>query len=154
MGFARPGLVLSPAMNARVDGRWLGAFMACRQRLPETDQVAPLLVEPGDIKTLGRWWKCERPDVVLMAEAMDWPPSAQPGIAWLMLKGKPRNLGGIDYQPKELGRVAVETVVAQIHRNERGTPQVPQTVLIDGVWMGTGTSHGTFQEKPTMNLRP
>jgi hypothetical protein len=30
--------------------------------------------------------------------------------------------------------VAVEVVVAQIHRNERGTPSVPQTVLIDGVW--------------------
>jgi hypothetical protein len=25
-------------------------------------------------------------------------------------------------------------VVAQIHRNERGTPPVPQTVLIDGLW--------------------
>jgi hypothetical protein len=28
----------------------------------------------------------------------------------------------------------VEVVVAQIHRNERGSPPVPQTVLIDGVW--------------------
>jgi len=135
MGCQRPGLVLSPAMNERVDGRWLGAFMACRQRLPETDRVAPLLADPGNRKALGHWWKSERPDVVLVAESMDWPPSTRPKLAWLMLGGRAPDLGGIDYQFEELGRVAVEVVVAQIHRNERGTPQVPQTVLIDGVWL-------------------
>ncbi len=135
MGFSRPGLVVSPAMHERVDGRWLGGFMACRQRLPEQDRVAPLLVDPSDRKALVRWWKHERPDVILVAEALNWPPSTQPATAWLMLNGKPRDLGGMDYQPQELGRVAVEVVVAQIHRNERGTPQIPQTVLIDGVWI-------------------
>ena len=121
-------------MNERVDGRWLGAFMACQQRLPEQNRAAPLLVDTGDRKALGRWWKQERPDVVLMAEVLDWPPSARPKIAWLMLNGQPQALGGMDYQLEKLGGVAVEVVVAQIHRNERGTPPVPQTVLIDGVW--------------------
>jgi LacI family transcriptional regulator len=134
MGYVRPGLVLSHEMNERVNGRWLGAFMACQQRLTEQNRAAPLLVEPGDRKALGRWWKQERPDVVLMAEVLDWPPSARPKIAWLMLNGQPQALGGMDYQLENLGGVAVEVVVAQIHRNERGTPPVPQTVLIDGVW--------------------
>jgi hypothetical protein len=26
-------------------------------------------------------------------------------------------------------------VVAQIHRNERGSPRIPHTVLIDAVWV-------------------
>jgi len=134
MGYVRPGLVLSHEMNERVNGRWLGAFMACQQRLTEKNRATPLLVEPGDRKALGRWWKQERPDVVLMAEVLDWPPSARPKIAWLMLNGQPQALGGMDYQLEKLGGVAVEVVVAQIHRNERGTPPVPQTVLIDGVW--------------------
>ncbi|HEX5790592.1 MAG TPA: LacI family DNA-binding transcriptional regulator [Luteolibacter sp.] len=136
LGFKRPGLVLSPEMHERVNGRWLGAFMACRQRLPETDRVEPLLVDPRDSKTLERWWKSARPDAVLVAESLDWPMHQGPELAWLMLGGEPRDLGGMDYQLEELGRVAVEVVVAQIHRNERGTPQVPQTVLIDGVWSG------------------
>ena len=134
MGYVRPGLVLTHEMNERVDGRWLGAFMACQQRLSEQNRVGPLLVDTGDRKALGRWWKQERPDVVLMAEVLDWPLSARPKIAWLMLNGQPQALGGMDYQLEKLGGVAVEVVVAGIHRNERGTPPVPQTVLIDGVW--------------------
>jgi hypothetical protein len=43
-------------------------------------------------------------------------------------------VGRLNHQPDQLGRVAVEMVVAQIHRNERGSPAVPQTVLIDGIW--------------------
>ena len=120
--------------------------MACQQRLTEQNRAAPLLVEPGDRKTLGRWWKQERPDVVLMAEVLDWPPSARPKIAWLMLNGQPQALGGMDYQLEKLGGVAVEVVVAQIHRNERGTPSVPQTVLIDGAWSEpAGCSSSSFQ---------
>ena len=46
----------------------------------------------------------------------------------------PKELCGLDYRPQQLGRVAVEMVVAQIHRNERGHPDIPQTVLIDAVW--------------------
>jgi LacI family transcriptional regulator len=137
LGYSRPGLVLSPEMHERVDGRWLGAFMACRQQLPECDWVSPLLVDPSDGKALSRWWRNERPDVVLVAEAMEWPKAVRADLAWLMLGGKPRDLGGMDYQLEELGRVAVEVVVAQIHRNERGSPLIPQTVLIDGVWHGS-----------------
>lgn len=34
-----------------------------------------------------------------------------------------------------MGRVAVEMVVAQIHRNERGIPSDPYEILIDSVWV-------------------
>ena len=37
-------------------------------------------------------------------------------------------------QPREQGRVALDLVVAQIQRNERGSPVRPQTVLLDPVW--------------------
>lgn len=137
MGYSRPGLVLSHAMHERVDGRWLGAFMACCQRLPGHDRVPPLLADPADKRALGKWWKFWRPDCVLVAEQLDWPKSARLRLAWLMLNEKPRDLGGMDYQLEELGRVAVEVVVAQIHRNERGSPHAPQTVLIDGMWLAT-----------------
>lgn len=38
---------------------------------------------------------------------------------------------------RHVARVAVEMVVAQIHRNERGSPVIPQTVLIDAVWVAS-----------------
>ena len=45
-----------------------------------------------------------------------------------------RGSGWINYRPEQLGSVAVEMVVAQIHRNERGSPAIPHSVLIDAVW--------------------
>jgi hypothetical protein len=42
---------------------------------------------------------------------------------------------GLALREEQLGRVAVEMVVAQIHRNERGSPAIPHTVLIDAVWV-------------------
>jgi len=141
-GFGRIGLVLSPAMNKRVEGKWLGAFLASQQRLPMTHRVAALIAERDDPRELARWLRRERPDVVLAAEVFAWRqaihlnrgPARPPAIGWLMKQKNPRGLGYLDYRPEQLGRVAVEMVVAQIHRNERSNPTVPQTVLIDAVW--------------------
>jgi LacI family transcriptional regulator len=141
-GFSRIGLVLSPAMNKRVEGKWLGAFLASQHRLPMTHRVAALIAERDDSQTLARWLRRERPDAVLAAEVFAWRQAIHlnrdqaraPAIGWLMKQKTPRGLGYLDYRPEQLGRVAVEMVVAQIHRNERSKPTVPQTVLIDAVW--------------------
>jgi hypothetical protein len=39
-----------------------------------------------------------------------------------------------------VGAAAVDTVVAQIHRNERGVPVFPKTVMIEGSWMDGETA--------------
>jgi LacI family transcriptional regulator len=142
-GLSRIGLVLTAAMNERVEGKWLGSFLACQQQLPKHERVSALLARLDDPAALAQWLGEERPDAVLVAEEFPWTEAirlngsragATP-IAWLMQQGKHRDLGGLDYRPEQLGRVAVELVVAQIHRNERGIPEFPQTVLIDAVWV-------------------
>lgn len=142
-GFRRIGLVLSPAMHERVEGKWLGAYLVCLERLPAGDRLTPLLAAQEDYEALAAWRRRERPDAVLVAEEFVWGPpsrtqpddSRRPAPGWLMWPGNLRGLGGIDYRFEQLGRVAVEAVVAQIHRNERGSPAIPQTVMIDGVWV-------------------
>ena len=140
-GFRRIGLVLTPAMNERVEGKWLGAFHACQEQLPKSERVSPLLAARDDNHTIARWLLREKPDAVLVAEkffrteinrlkgnSFKWP-----FIAWLMQQAGGRGFGGLDLRLEQLGRVAVEMVVAQIHRNERGSPAIPHTVLIDAV---------------------
>ena len=142
-GFRRIGLVLTPSMNDRVEGKWLGAFLACRHQLPERDHVSPLITAQDDRKALEGWLHHESPDAVLVAEEFPWPvryrsdrtPSRPLSVAWLMQPEGGRDTWGVDYRPEQLGRVAVELVVAQIHRNERGNPSISQTVLIDAVWV-------------------
>lgn len=143
-GFRRMGLVLSPAMNKRTEGKWLGAFLAVQAELNAPERLAPLLASPEDRPALATWLEREQPEVILVAETFPWPSvrrGLQPGgklpaRAWLMLPPAASQLsaGGLDYRPEQLGRVAVEMVVAQIHRNERGRPLTPQTVLIDAIW--------------------
>ena len=145
-GFQRIGLVLSPAMNKRTEGKWLGAFLAARADWLANETVEPLLTAHDDRSALASWLDLQQPDVVLVAEEFAWQttgPSTRPGHklpdrAWLMFQpSRSRRGGGLDYCPEQLGRVAVEMVVAQIHRNERGQPPIPQTVLIDAIWRDT-----------------
>ena len=142
-GFRRIGLTLTPAMNERVEGKWLGAFLSCQQQLPKSVRVAPLLTGCETPKTLARWLRREAPEAVLVAETFCWQAASRlcgsslkcPPLCWLMRCDDLGDLGGLDHQPEQLGGVAVEMVVAQIHRNERCSPERPHTIEIDAVWI-------------------
>ena len=142
-GFRRIGFALSPEVNERVEGKWLGAFLFCQQRLPANERVAPLIAAGKEREAFVRWLQNEKPEVVLVAEE----PSHQipktssgrvvkrPVICSLTGPDGIRGKGGLDYRPEQLGSIAVEMVVAQIHRNERGSPAIPNSILIDAVWI-------------------
>jgi LacI family transcriptional regulator len=152
-GYQRIGLVLTPAMNDRVEGKWLGAFLACQQQWPQGQRVKPLLAN-DEREILARWLHREDPDALLVAEEFRWPATTRlsgnrrrhPAIAWLMHPTGRCDLGHLDYRAAQLGRVTVEMVVAQIHRNERESPAMPHTTLIDAAWVelssGTGSRRG------------
>ena len=138
-GFKRIGLLLTSKMNDRVEGRWLGAYMSCQHEMTEENRLAPLLIEENDLLSIKKWVKSQAPDVIIMAEnrlhtATLFKTERRKVIpvAWLMEQKS--GLGHLDYLPEQLGRVAIEMVVAQLHRNERGSPSLPQTALIDAVW--------------------
>jgi DNA-binding LacI/PurR family transcriptional regulator len=137
--FSRIGLLLSPEMNHRVEAKWLGAFQACQQQTPAADRVSPLLGACDDHEAVAEWLRRERPGVLLAAEvsALRCVKQLNPRlpIGWLMQQQDHRGVGYLDYRPNQLGRVAVELVVAQIHRNERGSPAIPQTVMIGSAWI-------------------
>lgn len=142
-GFRRIGMALSPEINERVEGKWLGAFLFCQHRLPASERVAPRIAAPEDEAGFVRWAREEKLDAVLVAEK---PLLQDRNTARRGVPGKPMlfsikgteetpNEEGLDYRPELLGSIAVETVVAQIHRNERGSPAFPHTIIIDPVWV-------------------
>jgi hypothetical protein len=142
-GFRRIGLVLSPALTDRVEGKWLGAFLAEQRRWPSSQRLPPLLVDAGEPTLFDAWLRRHKPDVVLLAEphVAAWlgpngRSAASPlPVAWLELDQKTKNVWHIDYKAERIGAAAVELVMGQIHRNERGSPAVPHTMLLESAWV-------------------
>jgi DNA-binding LacI/PurR family transcriptional regulator len=138
--FSRVGMILDNAMNERVTGKWLGAFLAESMLLPARDRVSPLIIRGHRESETAIWLKRQRPDAVLLAEAahaqmwLDRGPGGRKSIAWLMQAEAKSGSSGLDYHPGRLGRLAVDMVVGQIHRNERGTPSLVHTTLVDAAW--------------------
>ena len=142
-GFRRIGLVLSRAMHERVEGKWLGAYRSEQVTWPEAECIPVLLAEAADEAQFIAWHKRFQPDAVLLAEPYveKWIGNSSarrkraPAVAWLRrIESMPKDTFAIDTQPDKMGAAAVELVVAQIHRNERGSPDIPHTLLLDGVW--------------------
>ena len=140
-GFKRIGLALSPRMNARLNGQWLGGYVAAPLRRGGEFPLPPLLVNESDGTKFERWMKEHQPDALLLAESFiaTWAQSADvsgtsPALAWLALEPEQTNVWGLDYRAENIGSAAVDMVVGQIHRNERGSPAHPHTLLLDSVW--------------------
>jgi DNA-binding LacI/PurR family transcriptional regulator len=138
MGITRIGLVLSSVVNERVNCGWCGAFLASQLNWPKAQRIAPLLVNADEESKFRVWLRREKPEALLIAEphVHSWLRGKKsPQVAWLALKAGQRNVRGIDHQPERIGAAAVELLVGQIHRNERGLPPVPHALLLDGVWV-------------------
>ena len=156
MHYKRIGFLLSSFMDERVEGKWLGAFLASQQRLPKKEQVTPLILNKKEM--FSRWLRTEKPDVLLRAERFEWDSApnrkaaALPPTFWLMRQGRESGLGHLDYHPEQLGRVAMDTVIAQLHRNESGRPSVPQSILIDASWRSPGTQGSGITSPPRRKM--
>lgn len=140
-GFRRIGFAMSPWMDQRMDVRWKAAYLASQLDWPEEDRLPPLIVGEDQEDAYRAWKDKHRPDVVIMADTYvaAWEKTVRRGerplrTVWLVVDGLRRGIWGIDYRSDLLGAAAVEMVIGQIHRHERGSPPVPHTLLIDGAW--------------------
>jgi hypothetical protein len=89
------------------------------------------------------WWWGHYPQVIewLGAEGARVPSDVS--FVNLNRDQEPWPCAGLDLMPEELGAMAVDTVVAQINRNELGLPPHPQTIAVEGSvggWADVGGS--------------
>ncbi len=142
-GYRRIGLCLEARKDTRIKGKWTAAFHAFFRFASPADEiptwVAPRVTE-ADFVT---WFQAHRPDVVVghVQEIVGWLGAlglrvpADVGFFNLNLTERIAPCAGLDLAPRRLGAIAVESVVAMLHRQERGVPAYPQSITLEATWV-------------------
>jgi DNA-binding LacI/PurR family transcriptional regulator len=142
-GYRRPGIVVQRQQDERLQHRWTAAFRAFHEAHPETPWLPPLAQPTLSQANFLPWFRQYQPDVVLAhsPDVIDWMASAGAivpethGFACLNLGGATRPCAGLDQMPREIGARAVELLIAQLQRNERGLPAWPTSTMLLAQWV-------------------
>lgn len=144
LGYRRIGLYLPEEYDRRVNLGPSSAYAAYDRALPDKERVPILVVRyRDDSARIGRWIADNRPEVVIsqhfglwdicLANGLTVPDDI--GLAYLHINKGDSLLSGIYQSDRQIGRTALDLLVAMLHRNERGVPAIAQHVLIDGEWI-------------------
>lgn len=143
LGYRRPGLVLDPAIDARLMHRWQAAYHAYFSDPARTRPPGPLLVPRLDEATFASWFRTGGFDVVLGHDPaiMDWMRAAGAsvpethGFCCLNLVQPAQPCAGLDLQPRAIGRRGMDLLTGQVMRNEFGPPEPPMCSLLPANWV-------------------
>jgi LacI family transcriptional regulator len=136
-GGRRIGLVTWELLSEKNEGAWLGAFLNAQRKLADADRLAPLVLEAIDAAPALAWIERHRPDAVLSENGwlLGRLRAAYPEIRYYSLALMPdEDLPGVVVGRRGIGAAAVDMVVAQLNRGERGVPAIPKRVLVEGGW--------------------
>ncbi|HEY2082772.1 MAG TPA: substrate-binding domain-containing protein, partial [Verrucomicrobiae bacterium] len=138
--------------DERIHHQWLGGLLAEQKVLFKSPPVSPFLVSDEDWTETNfrKWLDRAKPDVVIghhlyMEEWLQNSNRRVPEDIGLVNVDCPSRIGpasGIYENAPEIGEAAADSLVAILHRNERGVPILPRTVLIQGVWVDGETVRG------------
>ncbi len=161
-GYVRPGFWPNSWAEARLAGETTAAFNFAIQVLPAKNQLTV------------RWpkWKVDPPLEASRRDFLSWLREKKPDVvigqrfevkAWIESLGLriPQDIGlaHTDLGPPEVGwsgmdcllpRVAAagaDLLTAHLHRNERGLPDIPKDVRIEGVWVQGATTHSASRHR-------
>ena len=91
---------------------------------------------------LASWMEKTEPDAILseapnlptMLQNLDYSIPDDIGLCALSVNDTQINVG-IDQNPEEIGRAAIRSLVAQLHENNFGIPQIQTEILVEGHWV-------------------
>jgi len=153
-GYERISLVVCGDYDRNLGGNYIGG-LAAAQDLFNFKSIIPPLKTNLDVyaknpalakKLLAQWLKKHKPGAILtslnsvpaMIRELGYRIPQDIAVAGTTIYDVPVN-AGINQNPEAIGRTAVEMLVAQINRNERGVPESPSRTLVESSWQD-GTS--------------
>jgi len=141
LGYRRPAFALPGDLTANVRDQWIGGYCATLLDLPPSQRIPPQITTHVTSENIVQWCRVHRPDVILSNETkiQEWLQAAhlEHQVAFANLDRHPNqtDMAGIDQMHELIGAAAVDIIVSQFNRNERGVPPHPRDVLIEGQWV-------------------
>ncbi|WPJ95054.1 LacI family DNA-binding transcriptional regulator [Coraliomargarita algicola] len=143
LGYRRPGLCIRPFLDEMTSHRYVAAYLLAQQRLDSCDRISPLVCSESDEATFSHWIRDHKPDVVLCGnyrvqswvERAGFRVPAQVGFVHLDVSPSKSDCSGILQNRMLIGATAINVVVAENLRNERGLSESAMATLIEGDWV-------------------
>jgi LacI family transcriptional regulator len=120
-GCRRIGFCVDRNSAERTDYLWVAGLRSHQEHVTAAERVEPLILDDFYAQpsraAIAAWARTERLDAIFAQ--LDRAPDATCGC-------------GIDQRFADVGAAAVDVVIGQLHRNERGVPLVPRSLLVPG----------------------
>lgn len=141
LGYRKIGFCSIEHMDERTDQLWSAAFHHALASLPESREI-PLCIPPFLTKEeFLKWYNRWKPEAIISSESdyiQKWLRAdgrripADVGLASVNIQGPHSRHSGIHEKSPLIGRTAVDMLVGMINRAERGIPQDPLRILVEG----------------------
>ncbi|MCD8483019.1 MAG: LacI family transcriptional regulator [Verrucomicrobia bacterium] len=160
MGVKRVGFAVQKVHTVRLQHRWLGAYLAKRIELGMDTDIEPLIagVNEWKLETVKAWYNTYKPEVIIGpfgSSVGNWLESTGvkiPADVQLISVACPRmghRVSGIFENGKSIGSKAVQMVISMIEHTEKGIPENPSMVSLEGTW-----NPGSTVRRPSMPFIP
>lgn len=147
-GYRRFGLAVHIEQDERVNYHWRGAFAAGSSLWGAQPSVPPLLASKWTIDVFDQWLQDHGPDVIITvsAEVHDWLErlgrKIPEDVALANVDLRPTMAGttGIDQNSVLVGATAVDLLISLVRHGERGIPNVPKIIMVEGRFVSGKTA--------------
>jgi hypothetical protein len=138
-GYQRPGVILNTYLDGKEQNTISAGFLAVqRNELSRANQIPFLSLEDAE-DTLPPWFAKYRPDCIIgdgsnVHEALTKAGIRVPeDVAFAAFDHEP-GLAGARHHDEEVGATAVDMLIGQLHRGEKGIPERRKAVTIESTW--------------------
>ncbi len=121
---------------------WLGGFAGWQAMKRARERTVPYIGQNWDPVPFNKWLKKTKPDAIIANTHcfFEYAKNAgftAPQVAHVTLCAGAIHpgLAGISQNQSKVGMAAIDIILAQIHRNDYGLPDLPKTVLIQSSWI-------------------
>lgn len=148
-GYRQIGMVVCGDFDRRLGGNYTGGYYSAQKLFEFQNTCPPLITDEATYherplearKMFKQWMDRHKPDAILtsvpqvpeLIRNLGYRIPEQVAVAGTSIYDIPVE-AGINQNPEAIGRIAVETLVAQILVNDRGAPSAPCRILVESRW--------------------